>query len=423
MNVFNLTAKEKLIRCRVQLTNSHPFFGRLVMSLKFIEKKEIGTMGVNKFGVLYYNPDFVDKLSQDELKGVLCHEILHCAFEHFDEKHKPHHQIANVVEDLVNNDLIRKNGLQLPSQALMPSSNHEFELKLPKGGTHTVSDIDKRTSYSLYDEVYKVWEDNKKDGDGNGGDGDGWQKGHDEHLRDDKKGEGKNGKNNKGVSHRDSEYWKNKIVESYMASKQAGKSPAGIDRIVDKITNPKMTWRQMLQKFIRDRIPYDFTWRRPNKRTYSSGWYFPKTKKEGVTVTLLIDTSGSVSEKELGQIFGEMKGIVGQIRGLNLRVIYHDTKVYEGMTKINPSLIDVKNEFTKAKGGGGTDFETAYKWVEDNVRDTDIIIHATDGYDRFPKNFKLPLIVLLCGSNKSVKDVKDECRYARYVVKVEDSER
>lgn len=416
MGVFNLTPKEKLIRCRVQLTNTHPFFGRLVMSLKFIEKKAVGTMGVNKYGVLYYNPDFVDKLSQDELKAVLAHEVLHCAFEHFDEKHKPHHQIANIVEDLVINDNLTANGFKLPQQALIPDYNHDFQIKLPQGKTHTVSDIDKRTSYDLYAEVYKIWKDNKQKGDGGQGKG-GWQKGHDEHMRGDKKG-----KDSQGVSHRDSEYWKNKIVESYMAAKQAGKTPAGIGRMVEKITHPKMTWRQMLQRFIRNRIPYDFTWKRPNKRSYSCGWYMPKTQKEGVTIVLLIDTSGSISQKELEQIFGEMHGIVEQVHGLDLRVIYHDTKVYEGMSKLNPTLQDVKAEFTKAKGGGGTDFEYAYKWLEDNITDTDMVIHCTDGYDRFPQKFSLPLIILLCGHSKNVKDVKEECKYADFVVKVEDKE-
>lgn len=411
MGIFNLKPKEKLIRARVQLTNTHPFFARLTMSLKFIEKPEVGTMGVNKYGVLYYNPAFVDKLSQEQLKGVLAHEVMHCALEHFNSKQKPRAGIANVVEDLVINDMLRRNSLKLPNQALMPDYNHSFEVRLPDGNTHTLSSIDKRTSYTLYDELSKVWKDQGKKGNG------GWQKGHDEHMR----GDGK-GKDNSGVGHRDSDYWKNKIVESYMASKQAGKSPAGMERIVDQITKPKMTWRQMLQRFVRNRIPYDFTWRRPNKRTYSAGWYMPKTLKEGVTVTLLIDTSGSVSQKELGQIFGEMKGIVGQLQGLDLRVIYHDTKVYEGMTKLNPSLLDVKREFTKAKGGGGTDFETAYKWLEENTRDTDMVVHCTDGYDRFPKKFKLPLIILLVGNSKSAKDVKEECPYANYVVKVGEKE-
>ena len=422
MSMFNLKPEEKLIRARVQLTNSHPFFARLTMALKFIEKPEVGTMGVNKFGVCYYNPDFVDSLTPDQLKGVLAHEVMHCALDHLNRGEKKDHMKYNVAGDLVINDMLKQNNLSLPDKALLPNYRHEYELQLPDGSTHTIEKINKRTADSIYDEIVKVWKDNNKNGSGGQGNGQGQpQQGHDKHEYGGQDNNNPNHPDNKGVGNRNSDYWKNKVVESHMAGKMAGNTPAGMERVIDQITNPKMTWRQILQKFVRNRIPYDFTWRRPSKKTYSTGVYMPRTTKEGVVVTLLIDTSGSISQKDLSAIFGEMKGLVGQVRGLKLKIIYHDTQVYEGSTLNNPTLADVKKEFNNVKGGGGTSFHVAYKYIEDLKEDVDIVIHATDGYATFPKKFKIPLVVLLVGGSKDVKEVEQQCPYAK-VTKVDDDE-
>jgi len=419
MGIFNLNAQEKLIRARVQLTNSHPFFARLTMALKFVEKPEVGTMGVNIYGVCLYNPAFVDKLTQEELKGVLAHEVMHCALDHLKRGEKKEHMIYNVAGDLVINDMLKANHLDLPKEALLPDYSHNYDLQLPNGKTHTLKDIHKRSADDLYDEIYNVWKKNggqSKSGSGNSGSGSPKQ-GHDKHSYGGQKPNQKNNPINKGVNHRDSDYWKNKVIESHMAGKMAGKSPLGMDRIIDDITNPQMTWQQILQRFVRNRVPFDFSWRKPNKKTYSTGWYMPSTTKEGVVVTLLIDTSGSISDDDLKAIFGEMKGIIGQVRGLKLKVLYHDTKVYEGSTLNNPTLADVEKELQNTKGGGGTSFETAYKYIEDSKDDIDIVVHATDGYDRFPSKFSKPIIILLVGRSKDKETVEEQAKYAK-VVKV-----
>jgi len=60
--MMKLTAKEKIIRARVKLLNDEPFFGRLLMEMKFEESERCKTMGVNRVGKCFYNPSFVDSL-------------------------------------------------------------------------------------------------------------------------------------------------------------------------------------------------------------------------------------------------------------------------------------------------------------------------------------------------------------------------
>lgn len=395
--MFKLSAKDRLIRGRIQLNKKQPFFARLTMELIFIENKEIDTMGVDKYGNLYYNPTFVASLTPDELEGVLCHEVSHCMLDHLERGRKKDHMIYNIAGDLVINDMLLQNNLTLPKDALNPS-NHKYTLKLPQGKELKITDINEKGADTIYAEIKNVV---KKDEQGK------LQQGHDKHIY---KGNGKAGN---GTGRRDKEYWKSKVVESAMASQMAGKSPHGMDRIIDNLLNPKMSWQQLLQRFVRNRIPYDYTWKRPNKTFYSTGIYLPKVTKKGVKIALLIDTSGSVSEKDLELVFSEMKGIVSSVVGLEMNVYFHDTKMYAGAKLTNPSIGDVHKAILDMKGGGGTDFKTAYKYLEDNEKDVDMVVHFTDGWDTFPKSFKHELLICLSGSGKkSAEKVKKECKYA-----------
>ena len=410
--MFKLSAGDKLIRARVGLNKTHPFFARMTMTLVFVEQAEVKTMGVDKYGVCYYNPEFVDKLTSTQLMAVLCHEVAHCMLEHMTRGEKKHHMIYNIAGDLVINDMLLQNGFDLPKDCLLPN-NHKYKLKYNGDKELEIEDINKKGADTIYQEIKDaVGKDKSGDGSGNG-----MQQGFDKHMYSDSNGKDKA---NKNVQHRDADYWKGKVVESAMASKMAGKSPAGMERIIDNLLNPKMSWQQLLQRFVRNRIPYDYTWRRPSKKFHSTGIYLPKTTKEGVKIALLIDTSGSVSKEDLEKVFSEMKGIVSNVVGLEMNVYFHDTKMYEGKKLTNPSLADIHQAILDSKGGGGTDFKTAYKYLEDNEKDLDMVVHFTDGCDYFPKTFKHELLICVSGRwAKTIQEIKEECKYATVVKVVE----
>lgn len=414
MSIFNLTAKDKLIRARVQLNQTQPFFGRITMSLKFVEDKSIPTMAVNNFGACLYNPEFVDSLTPDELKGVLCHEVMHCALNHLDRLGKKDIRVWNIATDLVINYMVTKNGLTLPSMVLGGGS--EYDLRLPKGN-HTIKDIDKRPADSIYQEIEGLLPVNKKGGNMNG-DGVNLPQGHDKHIYGDDKDNQKQSEINKGVSHRNKDFWKNQLVESAMAGKMAGNAPSGLERIIDDILNPKMSWEQMLRKFVRDKIPFDYTWRRPHKRSFSTGVYMPRMMKEGMSLVLLLDTSGSMSKKDLEEVFGELKGIIQNIRGLDMHVIFHTTDVYEATHLTNPTLADLKAQIGKLQSGG-TSHRPAFEYVEKNIRDADVLIAFTDGYSNFPKKCSIPTFFCIQKNGLSEEDAKKQIPFGT-IVKMRD---
>ena len=67
-------------------TMQEPFYGILLSSMQRLPTKKIDTMGVTRSGgvfKLYYNPDFVAPLTVDQTLLLIKHEILHLAFNHF----------------------------------------------------------------------------------------------------------------------------------------------------------------------------------------------------------------------------------------------------------------------------------------------------------------------------------------------------
>lgn len=77
---MELNAMDKIIKAKVNIQRSNPFFARLVLHLKPIESdlpKET-PMGIDVFRNLYYNKEFVEERNVEEIEEILIHEVLHC---------------------------------------------------------------------------------------------------------------------------------------------------------------------------------------------------------------------------------------------------------------------------------------------------------------------------------------------------------
>lgn len=259
-----MDAKDELIKARVQMQNESPFFSYLVMHLRMIEDKAnslgggfgVPTCGVDAYGNLYYNSDFIKKLSQAQIKGVLCHEILHLAFEHIVRESGREHSIWNIAIDLVSNEILIANKFELPEGCLIPR-DHSFNI-----GTKVITDIDKKLAEEVYNELMSMVKkvnvdvisemnkgqfDNHIFGKGSckGDDGD-----------DNKKG---NSTSDKGIGGKPPD-WKKVLAEAATIAKQRGNIPAGMERLIGELLNPKVSWKEMLYKYITREIPHDYTY-------------------------------------------------------------------------------------------------------------------------------------------------------------------
>ena len=78
-----LTATTKLLtKAKMRATEWMPYFAHVLFPMRATETTEVETMCVDEYCRLYYNPEFIGKLSVNTVAYVLLHEVLHVALSH-----------------------------------------------------------------------------------------------------------------------------------------------------------------------------------------------------------------------------------------------------------------------------------------------------------------------------------------------------
>ena len=164
-----------------------------------------------------------------------------------------------------------------------------------------------------------------------------------------------------------------------------GDIPESVQRYVDEIKNPQTDWRTVLNEFIQvDIVDYSFT--PPDRRFGDSPFFLPdfNEKDERIEkVLFMIDTSGSMSDDTVTIVYSEVRGAIEQFGGkLEGWLGFFDGEVVE------PKAFSNEEEFEiiRPKGGGGTNFENIFKYVNESMSSEEImsIVILTDGYAPFP---------------------------------------
>ena len=390
---MSLTQAERITKVKIRLYKEQPFFSYIVNHMAIIEKKEVGTMAVNSRGDLFYNPEFVDKLNDDELMGVVSHEALHCSLLHLKRLGGKDMKLWNYATDLAANTMLIQNNFKLPQGCVIPDYNNEFKLTDKK----KIEFVDKKMAEMLYNEMYEeadkiIIKDNPYgdghiyDPEGNGS-GNGKKDGKD----DGKENGGSNGNDN-GID------WKQVITEAAYFARQKGNMSAGMERIVDRIINSKLSWKQLLYRYITNELPNDYTFARPSRRAQATGLYLPSLAKESIKIMAAIDTSGSIGEKELGLFLGELYRITKSFSNMELEVVFHDSEIAAKHTFKNGTLHKVLE--LKAAGGGGTSHKEVFEYA--NKTRPNILVCFTDGYSDIDecKKFSNTLFLLIADEYK-----------------------
>ena len=152
-------------------------------------------------------------------------------------------------------------------------------------------------------------------------------------------------------------------------ARQAGKLPAGIDRWLNSFIKPRTPWWAILQGiYARGFNCVRSDWRRPSRRFDDLPghiWKGPKTLN-------LIDTSGSIGEKELDSFAGHLTSIA-QVNGGSTTFLCWDSEAYEA-TPWKPG------QPFKFKGGGGTTIGPALRAALKLAGKFDSLVVLTDFY-------------------------------------------
>jgi len=361
---------DRIIVARVGLLLRHPFFGNMATRLRILAADEwLPTAAVDGRN-LYYNTQFFNAMNNKEIEFVIAHEILHCVFDHLGRRGDRDALIYNIASDyIVNNTCVRERIGQIPS---IVSCYQDFK-------------YEHWTSEEVYDDLFEKYDEEQLQ-----------QLGEllDEHLEMDE-GEGNSEQedtkdsNGYNVSKQKPKYNKDElrkirdeIKENMLSAAQsagAGNVPAGVDRMIKELTEPKMNWREILRQQIQSIIKSDFTFSRPARKGWHTGAILPgMDNDETIDICISLDMSGSIGNKQAADFLGEVKGIMDEYQDYNIKIWSFDTKVYNE----DDFMADDGREITDYEiyGGGGTDFEANWQYMKENDIVPKKFLMFTDGY-------------------------------------------
>lgn len=103
MNVENIKSR---------LLVKYPFFGSIVANSNFISESSISTAATDGKNI-YYNPKFIEAITNDQQTFVFAHAISHIAFNHIYRSEGKDKELWNIATDSVINAFLKKDGLPL----------------------------------------------------------------------------------------------------------------------------------------------------------------------------------------------------------------------------------------------------------------------------------------------------------------------
>jgi len=177
-----------------------------------------------------------------------------------------------------------------------------------------------------------------------------------------------------------------KIVEH---QKEQGTLPAGWLRWAEAILKPKVNWREQLKRILRGVISeglghrLDYSYRRPHRRSaVYHPIYLPALQGEyKPRVACVVDTSGSISDRELMQSLAEVRAVLEALR-IPVTIIPCDAVPYEAIRVFHGS--DWLKVRQGLRGGGGTDMVAGLNAALALKPKPEAVIVLTDGHTPFP---------------------------------------
>jgi predicted metal-dependent peptidase len=361
---IDAAVREKLITARIALLLKAPFFGNLATRLKLVNADEWCGTAATDGRNFYYNSEFVNKLPQKQVEFLVGHEVLHVVYDHMGRRQDRDGQLYNVAADYcVNADLINsKIGEKITSVPILydkkyagMSSEEVYDLLYENAEKINVNDLLKQ----LLDEHLDDGDDDSEEGEG----------------------EGEGGRPGK-MTAEEKKALRDEIREAVLQAAEAagaGNLPMGVKRLINKLTNPQLNWRELIRQQVQSLVRADFTWARMNRKGQHLDAILPGSNfAETIVVSVSIDASGSMSESMLRDILSEVKGIMEAFDDFKLDVWSFDTDVY-GYEKYTPDNIDDIDTY-ELQGGGGTDFECNWDFMRENEIAPKLFIMFTDGY-------------------------------------------
>ena len=369
-----------------RLLMDEPFFAALSRRVEKREDRSIPTAGVRvnpetaQFE-MYYNPEFLAGLPEEQVRGVLKHEFYHLIFEHVTSR-KPegvNHKVWNICADLaINSHLVG----ELPEMACMPGGPNFEDLPLGKSAEWYLANFPEREEG-----------EDSQEGDGEAGEGEPGEGGEpgqgqggepgsfDDHSGwDDASQSPEQQAANQMAKERLKQAMKDAAQEASQSAKGWGSMSGEVKKDILKRLESKVDWRKVLRYFIKtsQRASRRSSVKRINKRY---AYIHPGKKvQRQAKIAIAIDQSGSVSDDMLASFFGELNGLS---KLAEFTVVPFDTVVAEDKIYVWKKG---QSKAAERVSCGGTCFNAPTEYV--NGQNFDGVIILTDMEAPKPKACK-----------------------------------
>ncbi|MFI6765257.1 VWA-like domain-containing protein [Streptomyces sp. NPDC050355] len=360
---------DKLYTARLHAARVRPYLATALFALHTVESRLVPTMAVDRHWRCYVSPAFVDRTPVEELAAVWVHEVSHLLRDHHGRSDRvarergltgPGERLRmNIAADCEINDDAFGDGLVRPEGAVEPVS-----LGLPEG--ELMEDYLRRFRLGPYTQSLS-WLDCGSGADGLDRD---WDLGPD---------------GAHGLSEQERDAVRFRVAQGITG--RPGNAPKGWRRWAEEAFHPPQAWRQLLGAAVRSAASgsgagEDYLYGRPSRRSAGvPGAVLPSLRRRPPRVSVVIDTSGSVSDAELGSALLEVAAIsraVGGRRDL-VSVLTCDAaaRVVHPLCRAEGILL---------LGGGGTDLRTGFgKALRARPR-PDVLVALTDGQTPWPES-------------------------------------
>ena len=397
----------RLLLSRMRILNTHGFYGLLLMHMVYSIDENAETAYTDGTRIAF-GPEFLESLTDSELDFVMMHEILHVVLQHCIRGEDRDHERMNIACDIVvNSNILLENNMDRRSITLsewgesmhiapdgkegheytaeqvydmLPPTPPQKKKKIPSSGRKKGRAKQEQGDPKDLTSGGHSWDDHSQ-----------WsQYEEDDTLRD---------------------VWVKQFAEACEAisirEKTIGRRtlPLFAQRLLEKLRDPQVDWRTILNEFVQEEVN-DYSFSPPDRRFQESPFFLPDFNELGkngepVDILFMIDTSGSMSDKEITAAFSEVKGAIDQFDGkLKGWLGFFDAAIIE--PKPFESVDDVLK--IKPAGGGGTDFQIIFEYVHQHMENNlpACIIILTDGYAPFPQEHlarDIPVLWLIDNSD------------------------
>lgn len=412
--VHGVTLPQELQAARLRLVKERPYLASAAWAMQPVQKPGLGTLAVDMYWRLYYDPVALTLWPVEIISGALYHEICHLLRNHPERMRNFDPRLSNIAADAeINDDLLRE-GVQLPAQPITPQSigqsdnllaeEYYFALETRSHGSHNPhadednQDDDKNDKKEVgggRSDISKCSEDYPMPGAGRCGSCATGQAAPWEDAP-------PSSENSLGISPIESELIRRDVANQIEEHTQGqGRVPGHLARWAEEKLNPKVDWRKKLAGAIRYAVAdaagaTDYSYRRPSRRQGKLSLgdvILPSMRQPAPSVVIIADTSASISDQMLAQALAEISGILkslGQNHGVQVLAV--DQAVQSCRKVFRPEQIQLT-------GGGGTNMVAGLEGAVKLRPLPQLGIVLTDGYTPWPEYAPkgMKVIVVLSG--------------------------